>query len=220
MENSANMNQTFFDDTQQTSGSPVYNGHSQYFYGGQQPATDEYYDEPPLLEELEIYPERIIEKSLSILNPMHAQELNPTQLFDETDLAGPLIFCITLATALLLSGSKAHFGYIYSLSMMSVIGMYFLLTLMSNTVNNFISIAGVASILGYGLLPIVFLSILGVFASLNSIFGIILVVSAVALATLGTSKIFCLMTSDFHQRFLIAYPCALVYSVFTLLVLF
>lgn len=33
-------------------------------------------DEPPLLEELEIYPTRIIEKSLAVLNPFHSRGLS------------------------------------------------------------------------------------------------------------------------------------------------
>lgn len=180
------------------------------------------YDEPPLLEELEIYPERIIEKSLAVLNPFHAQELskNPAYLFVETDLAGPIMFCLTLAASLFLSGSKAHFGYIYGLSVISVIVMYILITLMCNTMEHYISITAVASILGYSILPIVWLSILGIFLSLNSAFGIALCVLAVALATMGASNIFCLMTGDPKQRLLLAYPCSLVYVIFVLLVLF
>jgi hypothetical protein len=37
---------------------------------------------------------------------------------------------------------------------------------------------------------------------------------------LGSSRIFCLMTGDQNQRYLIAYPCALIYVIFALLVLF
>lgn len=70
------------------------------------------------------------------------------------------------------------------------------------------------------ILPIVWLSIIGVFFSLNTHFGLVLAGAAVFLATAASSRIFCLMTGDPHQRFLIAYPCALVYIIFALLVLF
>lgn len=179
-------------------------------------------DEQPLLDELEIYPDRIIDKSLAVLNPFHALELakNPAFLFEQTDLAGPILFCLTLAASLFVSGSKAHFGYIYMLCIISVIGMYVLITLMCNTVEHFVSVAAVASILGYSLLPLVGLSVLRVFVTLNSMLGFVLAVLAVMLATRGASNVFCVMTGDPQQRFLFAFPCALLYLVFMLLVLF
>lgn len=182
------------------------------------------YDEPPLLEELEIYPEQIIEKSLAILNPFHFMELpgdNLRNVFENLDLIGPILFCVVFAAGLFVKGSEAHFGYIYGLSLTSVIFMYFLITLMSgaNQTTN-ISVSGVASILGYCLLPVVWLSLIGIFVSLNSAFGLIVSVASVLLSTVGSSKIFCLMTGDPNQRFLIAYPCALIYIIFVLLVAF
>uniref|UniRef100_U5EZL8 Putative rab gtpase-interacting factor golgi membrane protein n=1 Tax=Corethrella appendiculata TaxID=1370023 RepID=U5EZL8_9DIPT len=179
-------------------------------------------DEPPLLDELEIYPSRILEKSLAVLNPFHAKGLvdNAEYLFKETDLAGPITFCLALAACLFVSGSKAQFGYIYGLSIISVLVMYALITLMCNTMENYVTLSAVASILGYSILPIVWLSILGVFFVLNSAIGLILAGAAIILSTMSSSRIFCLMTGDVNQRFLIAYPCALVYIIFTLLVLF
>lgn len=180
------------------------------------------FDEPPLLDELEIYPQRIMEKSLAVLNPFHAQGLvdNPEYFFKETDLAGPILFCLTLAACLFVSGSKSQFGYIYGLCVISVIVMYILIALMCNSTENYVTITAVASILGYSILPIVWLSIVGVFFALNSTFGIVLAACAIFLATMSCSRIFCIMTGDPHQRYLIAYPCALVYIIFTLLVLF
>ncbi|XP_055633017.1 protein YIPF7 [Toxorhynchites rutilus septentrionalis] len=180
------------------------------------------FDEPPLLDELEIYPQRIMEKSLAVLNPFHAQGLvdNPEYFFKETDLAGPICFCFTLAACLFVSGNKAQFGYIYGLCIISVVVMYVLITLMCNSMENYVTITAVASILGYSILPIVWLSIVGVFFSLDSAFGIALAACAIFLSTMSCSRIFCIMTGDPHQRYLIAYPCALVYIIFTLLVLF
>lgn len=179
-------------------------------------------DEPPLLDELEIYPSRIIDKSLAVLNPFHALELNtnPAFLFEQTDLAGPIFFCLTMAASLFITGSKAHFGYIYGLCVISVIGMYVLISLMCNTVEHFVSVGAVASILGYSLLPLVGLSVLRVFITLNSMFGFMLAGVAVILATRGSSNVFCVMTGDPQQRWLFAFPCALLYLVFMLLVLF
>lgn len=180
------------------------------------------FDEPPLLDELEIYPQRILEKSLAVLNPFHAQGLvdNPEYFFKETDLAGPITFCLTLAACLFVTGSKAQFGYIYGLCVISVVVMYVLITLMCNSTENYVTITAVASILGYSILPIVWLSIIGIFFSLNTTFGTALAACAIFLATMSCSRIFCIMTGDSHQRYLLAYPCALVYIIFTLLVLF
>lgn len=190
--------------------------------GGQEYASTSEFDEPPLLDELEIYPARILEKSLAVLNPFHAKGLadDPEYLFKETDLAGPISFCLTLAACLFISGNKAQFGYIYGLSIISVVVMYFLISLMCYTQENYVTLSAVASILGYSILPIVWLSILGVFVTLNNMFGLILALVAIILSTTASSRIFCLMTGDVNQRFLIAYPCGLVYVIFALLVLF
>lgn len=179
------------------------------------------YGEPPLLEELEINPERIIQKSLLVLNPLRTKDLTSEQNYLlESDLAGPIVFCLTLAACLFLSGNKAHFGYIYGLSIITVLVMYTLISLMSNPVENFIKLSGVASILGYSILPIVILSVFGIFVTLNNTIGLILAFVSIILSTTAASRMFCLMTGDADQKYLIAYPCALVYVIFTLLILF
>lgn len=183
-------------------------------------------DEPPLLDELEIYPARIVEKSLAVLNPFHARGLadDAEFLFKETDLAGPIAFYLALAFCLFLSDTgKNIFGYVYGLSVITVIFMFVLIKLMCTTVNdsqNYITLSSVASILGYSILPIVWLSVPGIFFSLNNRIGIVLALAAVFLSTKAASRIFCLMTGDQNQRYLIAYPCGLVYVIFALLVLF
>jgi hypothetical protein len=90
----------------------------------------------------------------------------------------------------------------------------------ANESQNYITLVSVASILGYSILPIVWLSIPGIIFALNNKIGVLLAIGAVFMSTSASSRIFCLMTGDPNQRYLIAYPCALVYVVFTLLVLF
>ncbi|OXU21309.1 hypothetical protein TSAR_001511 [Trichomalopsis sarcophagae] len=177
-------------------------------------------DEPPLLEELGIDPDRILQKTLAVLNPFHrrGQTDDANYLLQDSDLAGPLAFCLLLAAFLLLAGSKAHFGYVYGLAFTSCILMYILQSLMSSTGN--ITIASVASVLGYCILPVVGLAGLGIFTSLRGPVGLILASLAVAWATLSSSRLFCAMSGEEKQRFLIAYPCLLLYGVFTLIVIF
>ncbi|KAJ8940943.1 hypothetical protein NQ318_010144 [Aromia moschata] len=74
-------------------------------YDNSPKGTDEF-DEPPLLEELEIYPDRILEKVLAALNPLRGHSLadDAEYLTKESDLAGPISFCLLLAVALFLAG--------------------------------------------------------------------------------------------------------------------
>lgn len=179
------------------------------------------FDEPPLLDELEIYPDRILEKTLAVLNPFHGQSKadDANFLLRDTDIAGPVAFCLGLAVCLFLSGNKAHFGYVYGLSVMSVILMYFLLALMSRSEGVF-TLLSVASVLGYCMLPMVVLAGLGIFLSLEGTVGLSLSAVAVIWSALSASRLFVTMSGDAEQRPLIAYPCALVNGVFALLVLF
>jgi len=163
-----------------------------------------------------------------VLNPFHSKGLadDAEYLFKENDLAGPIAYYLALALCLFLSDTRKDvFGYVYGFSVISVVGLWMLMKLMSTTSINesqsYITISSVASILGYSILPIVWLSMTGIFFSLASHkLGIILAGGAVLLSTSAASRIFCLMTGDTNQRYLIAYPCSLVYIIFTLLVLF
>lgn len=184
-------------------------------------APDADFDEPPLMEELEIYPDRIAEKTLAVLNPFRSYSLADDAEFlsKESDLAGPIAFTLALAICLFISGNKAPFGYIYGLSVLSCLFMYFLLNLMNINAPNF-TFSSVASVLGYCLLPIVAFSLFGVFIVLYGALGIVMALMTVIWSSLSASRLFIAMSGDKEQRSLIAYPCALVYGVFALLVLF
>uniref|UniRef100_A0A1B6L587 Protein YIPF n=1 Tax=Graphocephala atropunctata TaxID=36148 RepID=A0A1B6L587_9HEMI len=174
---------------------------------------DGFEDEPPLLEELGIDPDQIVKKILVVLDPFTS-----TVPIGDYDLAGPLAFCILLAGFLLLSGGTAHFGYVYGLAMTSCLMMYSLLNLM--TASNGFTLTSVASVLGYALLPVVVLSGVGVLFTLQNVLGLGLSAIAVAWSSLAASRIFVTISADIGQRPLIAYPCVLLYAVFTLLVIF
>lgn len=167
-----------------------------------------------------------MEKSLAVLNPFHTRGLadDAEYLFKENDLAGPIAFYLALAFCLFISDTRKDiFGYVYGLSIITVLLMYILLHLMCTTVNqsqSYITVSSVASILGYSILPLVWLSFLGIFTTLNNKTGVMLAGCAVVMSTAASSRIFCLMTGDQNQRYLIAYPCALTYVIFALLVLF
>ncbi|RZC41132.1 hypothetical protein BDFB_009041, partial [Asbolus verrucosus] len=180
----------------------------------------DFVEEPPLLEELEIYPDRILQKMMAVLNPFKSHGLtdDADYLNKDPDLAGPIFFYLILAMCLFLSGNKAHFGYIYGISVVSCSMMYCLLSLMSS--HNVFSLMTVASILGYSLIPIVGLSVFGMFLSLRGSVGIILATLSVIWSSVSASRLFVAISGDKEQQPLIAYPCALVSAVYVLLVVF
>jgi len=174
---------------------------------------DDYENEPPLMEELGINFEHIKQKTLGVLNPMKTPDVSVMQ---DTDLAGPLVFCLAFGASLLLAG-KVHFGFIYGIGVIGCLAMYSLLNLMS--MSN-VSVGITVSVLGYCLLPMVLLSIFAVIFSLQGIIGSLTVPVTVAWCSICASKFFVTALSMDHQQPLVAYPCALVYGVFALLTVF
>ncbi|CAB3362721.1 Hypothetical predicted protein [Cloeon dipterum] len=160
---------------------------------GPQSGSTDFEDEPPLLEELGINPDHI-----------------------DTDMAGPLVFCLALGSLLLLIG-KAHFGYIYGIGILGCSAMYVLLTLM--TVDG-TTPGAVVSVLGYCLLPMVGLAGINVLMSLQGFVGTVLAGLTIGWCSLSASKLFVAMLNMEHQLLLVAYPCALLYGVFALITIF
>ena len=82
---------------------------------------------------------------------------------EDADLAGPLFYCLVLGFSLLLSG-KVHFGYIYGFGIVGCLSIHVVLNLMSKVD---LDIHRIVSILGYCLLPIVVLSVVGIVLNLR-----------------------------------------------------
>ncbi|KAJ8385771.1 hypothetical protein AAFF_G00182150 [Aldrovandia affinis] len=175
--------------------------------------TDTFEDEPPLLEELGINFDHIWQKTLTVLNPFKPAD---GSIMNETDLTGPILFCISLGAMLLMAG-KVHFGYVYGISAMGCLGMYTLLNLMSLIA---VSYGCVASVLGYCLLPMVGLSTFAIFFSLQGVLGTLFALLVISWCSLSASKIFISTLAMDGQQLLVAYPCALLYGVFALLTVF
>jgi len=189
-----------------------------YFIPQSNPAADSTFDnnfeeEPPLLEELGINPYQIVEKTLSVLNPFRHTEAS---ILQDTDLAGPVVFCVLFGFILLLSG-KVHFGYIYGIGVLGCLGICFLLNMMSV---NGVSLGVTVSVLGYCLLPMVGLAGINLLLSLQDLIGMVLTITAVLWCSLSASKLFVTALGMQQQQPLVAYPCALVYGVFALLAVF
>ncbi|NWT68757.1 YIPF7 protein, partial [Prunella himalayana] len=174
---------------------------------------DGFDEEPPLLEELGINFEHIWQKTLTVLNPMKPAD---GSIMNETDLTGPMVFCLALGATLLMAG-KVHFGYVYGMSAIGCLAMHALLNLMSASG---VSHGCVASVLGYCLLPMVILSSSAVVFSLQGIPGTVLALFIIGWCSLSASKIFTSALAMEGQQLLIAYPCALLYGLFALLTVF
>ncbi|XP_041122609.1 protein YIPF5 [Polyodon spathula] len=170
-------------------------------------------DEPPLLEELGINFDHIWQKTLTVLHPL---KIADGSIMNETDLAGPMVFCLAFGATLLLAG-KIQFGYVYGISAIGCLGMYCLLNLMSMTG---VSFGCVGSVLGYCLLPMIILSSFGVLFSLQGMVGIIITAMIIGWCSFSASKIFISALAMDGQQLLVAYPCALLYGVFALISVF
>ncbi|XP_060563208.1 protein YIPF5-like isoform X2 [Ruditapes philippinarum] len=177
------------------------------------PGGDNYEDEPPLMEELGINFDHIVQKTMAVLNPLKQTQ---HELMQDTDLAGPLVFCLAFGGSLMLSG-KLHFGYIYGIGVVGCLAMYCLLNLMSMTG---VSSGCIISVLGYCLLPMVFLSFSSALLSLQGLVGVVLTAVTVLWCSISASKLFVSALEMDHQQLLVAYPCCLVYGVFALLTVF
>ncbi|XP_014258540.1 protein YIPF5 [Cimex lectularius] len=169
-------------------------------------------DEPPLMEELGIFPDLIFRKVKLVLDPFSQVDVQ-----EDYDLSGPLIFCLCFGLMTFLSGAKVNFGYVYGISVSSCIFMYLLLKMMWEDNPSFMT---VASVLGYSMLPVVFLSTLGIFMHLTNFLGYCVSLCAVFWASWAASRGFTTISRDDSQKILVAYPCAILYGVFTLMVVF
>lgn len=174
---------------------------------------EDYDSEPPLLEELGIRFDHIMNKTQAVMYPN--KQLSE-HILDDADLAGPLCFCLGLGACLLLSG-KVHFGYIYGFSVFGCAAMY--------TIINLIHVAGLdfwrtCSVLGYCLLPVIALAAVHILLSLKNALGVVLSVISIGWATLAATRIFDAKLRLTDQYWLVAYPTMLLYSCFVIITIF
>lgn len=177
--------------------------------------TSGYPGEPPLLEELGINFQHIKAKTQAVLNPFNKNITS--DIMADSDLAGPILFVLLFGTLLLLAG-KVQFGYIYGVGLFGVVSLHYLFKFMSNDIQ--IDIIRSASVIGYCLLPLVLLSVVGVLTSLDNTIGYILSAIAVFWCTYSASGFFVIVLKLHNVRLLIAYPLGLFYSVFALMAIF
>ncbi|KAG7365206.1 hypothetical protein IV203_038409 [Nitzschia inconspicua] len=188
--------------------------------------TDSYYpplEEAPLLEELGVNVDHILLKTKAVVLPFSrfgGNALDPEVICKDADLAGPIAFALLLGGEMVFSG-KLQFGYIYGFGLFGCIAMTFVVNLVAP--QNPISFWTVTSILGYALLPVNLLALMKIVV-INLInlqtLGRILGIATVAWSTTASTRLFELGCQLRSQRYLIAYPIALLYSAFVLITIF
>lgn len=175
---------------------------------------DDETEDVPLLEELGIKVDHVAARMRSALLFYRVDH----DLLADCDLTGPLVLALCLGMCLLLRG-KVHFGYIYGLGITGCAAAYILLNLM-NSQGESIDMYRTMSILGYGLLPVVILAAISLIITLRSLVGTVLCVCAVLWGTSTASRFFETALRMEHQRFLVAYPIALLYACFVIITVF
>ena len=108
-------------------------------------------EEIPLLEELGINPQNIKNKIISIITLKRIDK----KFLEESDMGGPFLIILIFAFSLVLQ-YKTCFGYLYGISVFGSVALFLLLNLMSK--NKSILLYNTISVLGYCLIPVVFLS--------------------------------------------------------------
>jgi hypothetical protein len=146
--------------------------------------------------------------------------MDPAMIVEDADLAGPLAFALLLGGELLLTG-KIHFGYIYGFGLFGCLAMTVILNLMSP--QGAVSVWTVTSILGYCLLPVNILALVKILlvniANLSTL-GRFCGVLTVVWSTTASTRLLEVGCGMRDQRYLIAYPIALLYSAFVLITIF
>ncbi|GAB4833393.1 hypothetical protein Ancab_031636 [Ancistrocladus abbreviatus] len=173
-------------------------------------------DEPPLLEELEINPAMIWRKSRSLLNPFRVN----LAVHEDPDLSGPFLYYMAFGLFQLLAG-KVQFGVILGWIAISSIFLYSILNFLAGKNGN-LDLYRCCSVLGYCLMPIVMFSALSLFFPVKGTAGLVVTVVFVMWATRVCSRLL-VDTTAFgvsEHLGLIGYPCFLVYTLFSLLVMF
>ncbi|NWT62369.1 YIPF5 protein, partial [Erythrocercus mccallii] len=172
---------------------------AQSFYGSN------FEDEPPLLEELGINFDHIWQKTLTVLHPLKVAD---GSIMNETDLAGPMVFCLAFGATLLLGFS--------SVLALSASGTAFHFCLKFHIAVTVKTHFGVAPTGGFTQGSQEFSS----FCLPRGMMGIVLTAGIIGWCSFSASKIFISALAMEGQQLLVAYPCALLYGVFALISVF
>ncbi|KAK9713762.1 hypothetical protein RND81_06G050100 [Saponaria officinalis] len=175
-------------------------------------------DEPSLLEELEINPTLIWRKTRSLLNPFRP---DPSLHFSDPDLSGPFLYYLSFSLFQLLAG-KVQFGIILDWIAISSVFLYSVLNFLAGR-HGSLDLYRCVSVAGYCLMPVVLFSAAALFLPPigSSVVGLVVAAVFLVWATRVCSR---LLAEDSlgcsEHRGLIAFPCLLIYTLFSMLIMF
>lgn len=172
-------------------------------------------DEPPLLEELGINPVLVFRKIFSILNPIR---INP-DLHEDADLSGPFLLLILFGVFQLLAG-KVHFGVILGWMAVSSLSLYAVCNLLAGR-NGSLHLYRCVSSVGYCLLPMVIFSAISLLMPHGGPTFWVIAVLVIIWCTRACTNLLVLVAPHAEEyTSLVAYACFLIYTAFSLLVVF
>lgn len=172
-------------------------------------------DEEPLLDELGIHPDQIWKKTKAIMNPFR---VNPTYHKD-SDLSGPIFLYLSFCLFQLLAG-KIQFGVILGWIVVSSIFIYIVFNMLAGRHGN-LDLHTCTSVIGYCLLPVVILSAVSLFVPQGGVVRFAVAGVFVIWATRACTNLMVAVADGGEEhRGLIAYACFLIYTLFSLLVIF
>eukprot|EP00899_Mesostigma_viride_P007894 jgi/Mesvir1/17105/Mv07540-RA.1 len=200
-----------------TSSSKVYAPPPAYGPSGGFTSFNNFADEPPLLEELGINFSDIWKKTMAVLHPLRRRL--DTGLMEEGDLSGPLLFCLMLGGVQLLAG-KLYFGYILGWGVMAAMFLYATTNLLAGRQGEGVDLYRCCSVVGYCLLPMVVFSAICLLLPHRGPAAVTAAVLAVGWAARSSSSMLVSIIQADDMYMLVAYPCALVFSAFALLIFF
>lgn len=171
--------------------------------------------DPPLLQDLGIDFGTISTESKVIFDVFRKS----TKCFDckTADNVGPYIFSFLYSMFLMVNG-KIHFGYVYFLTLVSNLFVYFLMNVLSETqINIFESI----SVMGYAQIPVVIFAFVEIFLKYLSTPVQLALGLVFALWSAATASLIFVKFLEIERLFcIVLYPLFLIYFCLTLIAIF
>ncbi|KAH7423837.1 hypothetical protein KP509_12G076400 [Ceratopteris richardii] len=176
---------------------------------------DSFDNEPPLLEELGINTSLILRKTTNILNPLRIN----SYLHEDADLSGPFVYIMFFGLFQLLAG-KLQFGVILGWLVVASLFVTLVFNMLEGNDGD-LKVYRCMSYVGYSLLPVVIFSAFQLFLPRGGMAILLFACLAVIWSTRTCTSL--LVSASLHaeeSRSLIGYSCALIYTAFSLLVVF
>lgn len=136
-----------------------------------------------MLEDLGIEPQKIGKKFLAILTQRGIKEVA-----NYDDMTGPILVGVLFGLLLLFKG-KIEFGNIYGFGLTGCVGIYLLINLLTKK-NQYVELYTTISILGYSLMPFLFLASGSLFLDVRNFIGFFICVLIVGWSTVTATRFF------------------------------